>query len=103
MLTLSRGLAQLRPYFTDENRDLFRVLLNATSAAEANLALQVLSPSVPEKTLVTACNLREVLRGAAGVAVPDARRRADAHQNGELGQAHGNAGQDAARRSGSSS
>ncbi len=63
MLTLSRGLAQLRPYFTDENRDLFRVLLNATSAAEANLALQVLSPSVPERTLVTACNLREVLRG----------------------------------------
>jgi hypothetical protein len=63
VLTLSRGLAQLRPYFTDENRDLFRVLLNATSAAEANLALQVLSPCVPERTLVTACNLREVLRG----------------------------------------
>jgi len=37
-------------------------LLNATSAAEANLALEVLRKSVPEKALVTACNLREVLR-----------------------------------------
>ncbi len=42
---------------------MFRVLLNATSAAEANLALEVLRQSVPEKVLVTACNLREVLRG----------------------------------------
>lgn len=41
---------------------MFRVLLNATSAAEANLALEVLRQSVPEKVLVTACNLREVLR-----------------------------------------
>lgn len=62
MLTLASGLAHLRPHFTDENRDLFRVLLNATSAAEASLALQVLCSAVPEKTLVTACNLREVLR-----------------------------------------
>jgi hypothetical protein len=62
MLTLSTGLARIRPHFTDENRDLFRVLLNATSAAEANLALQVLAASVPERSLVTACNLREVLR-----------------------------------------
>lgn len=41
---------------------MFRVLLNATSAAEANLALEVLRQSVPEKVLVIACNLREVLR-----------------------------------------
>lgn len=41
---------------------MFRVLLNATSAAEANLALEVLRQTVPEKALVTACNLREILR-----------------------------------------
>lgn len=62
MLRLASGLALLRPHFTDENRDMLRVLLNATSAAEAALALQVLSDSVPEKALVTACNLREVVR-----------------------------------------
>ncbi len=62
VLTHATRLAKLRPYYTEDNRDLFRVLLNATSAAEANLALQVLTPLVPERTLVTACNLREVLR-----------------------------------------
>ena len=62
MLTLTSGLGQLRPHYTDETRDLFRVLLNATSATEANLALEVLRESVPEKALITACNLREVLR-----------------------------------------
>jgi hypothetical protein len=62
VLTLASGLARLRPHFADENRELFRVLLNATSAAEAALALEVLSADVPEKVLVTACNLREVIR-----------------------------------------
>jgi quinol monooxygenase YgiN len=62
VLTLTSGLAQLRPHYNDETRDLFRVLVNATSAAEANLALDVLRQLVPEKPLVTACNLREVLR-----------------------------------------
>jgi hypothetical protein len=62
VLTLAGGLARLRPHFIDDNRDLVRVLLNATSAAEANLALQVLALTVPEKPLVVACNLREVLR-----------------------------------------
>lgn len=62
MLTLATGLSRLRPYFTDDDRDLFRVLLNATSAAEATLALHVLTSNVPEKALVTACNLREVLQ-----------------------------------------
>lgn len=62
MLTATSGLSQLRPHYTDSNRDLFRVLLNSTSAAEANLALSLLSETVPEKPLVTAANLREVLR-----------------------------------------
>lgn len=62
MLTATGSLAQLRPHFTGESRELLRVLLNATSSAEANLALDVLRDTVPEKALVNACNLREVLR-----------------------------------------
>jgi len=61
VLTATAGLAHLRPHYTDETRDLFRVLLNATSIAEASLALQELRDVVPEKALITACNLREVL------------------------------------------
>lgn len=61
MLTATGSLAQLRPHYITEARDLFRVLLNATSATEANLALKVLSETVPDKVLVNACNLREVL------------------------------------------
>lgn len=62
VLTATTGLARLRPLYAPETRDMFRVLLNATSAAEANLALEVLRRTTPEKALVTACNLREVLR-----------------------------------------
>lgn len=62
MLTATTGLSQIRAHYDGESRDLLRVLLNATSAAEANLALEVLKDNVPEKALVTACNLREVLR-----------------------------------------
>jgi hypothetical protein len=62
LLTVSAGLSQLRPHYTSETRELFATLLNATSAAEASLALEVLRKVVPEKPLVTACNLREVLQ-----------------------------------------
>jgi hypothetical protein len=62
LLTQTAGLGQLRSFHTSETRELFHVLLNASSAAEANLALEVLRGLVPEKPLVTACNLREVLR-----------------------------------------
>lgn len=62
LLTATGSLAQLRPHFTRESRELLRVLLNSTSPAEANLALDVLRETVPEKALVNACNLREVLR-----------------------------------------
>lgn len=62
MLTATGGLLSIRPYYVDENRDLFQILLNAVSSTEANLALEVLSESVPEKSLVAACNLREVLK-----------------------------------------
>ncbi len=61
MLTATGSLAQVRPHYVGDDRDLMRVLLNATSTAEANLALDVLRGTVPEKVLVNACNLREVL------------------------------------------
>jgi hypothetical protein len=62
LLTATDGLAQLRPHYSHETRELFNVFLNATSHGEANLALEVLRTTVPEKALVTACNLREVVR-----------------------------------------
>lgn len=62
MLGTATTLAQIRSHYDGETRDLVRVLLNATSAAEANLALQALRGPVPEKVLVSLCNLREVLR-----------------------------------------
>jgi len=62
VLTLTTGLSQLRPHYTDDTRDLFGVLLNSTSAAEANLALHILQDTVPDRALVTACNLREALK-----------------------------------------
>lgn len=62
MLTATSGLAQVREHYQEETRDLLRVVLNSTSAAEANLALEVLRASMPEKALVCACNLREVIR-----------------------------------------
>ncbi|TLM83242.1 MAG: hypothetical protein FDZ75_07530 [Actinobacteria bacterium] len=62
MLTATSGLAAIRDVYEGESRDLLRVLMNATSVAEANLALEVLKATAPEKTLVSACNLREVLR-----------------------------------------
>jgi hypothetical protein len=61
MLTATSGLSQIRPHYTAANRDLMKVLLNATSPTEANLALEVLKDSIPEKALVSCCNLREVL------------------------------------------
>lgn len=66
MLTATTGLASIRPHYAHEARDLLRVLLNSTSSAEANLALEVLKLSVDEKALVSACNLREVLRSLPG-------------------------------------
>jgi len=62
VLTATTGLTRLRPLYEPQTRDMFRILLNATSAAEANLALEVLRQTVPDRVLVTACNLREVLR-----------------------------------------
>lgn len=55
-------LEGLRAHYAGEKRYLLRVLLNSTSAAEASLALDALRPMMPEKVIVHACNLREVIR-----------------------------------------
>lgn len=47
-------------YETD--RDLHRVVLNATSWVEANLAADLLAESIPEKALVTVANIREAIK-----------------------------------------
>lgn len=63
MLTLARGLAELRPYAAvGEGTDLVRVVLNAAADLEARIALGMLKLYVPDRQLVTAVNLREVLR-----------------------------------------
>lgn len=61
MLTATGCLSVLRPHYVGDTRDLLRVLLNATSPTEANLALDVLRSTMTDKELVHACNLREVL------------------------------------------
>lgn len=42
--------------------ELHRIVLNATSWVEANLAVELLSGEVPERALVTAANIREVIK-----------------------------------------
>lgn len=61
MLTTATPLGLIGEHYRGECRELFHIVLNSTSATEANIALEVLSGSVPERTLVAACNLREVL------------------------------------------
>jgi hypothetical protein len=62
VFTVSVGLPQLKACYTSETRELLSIVINSTSAAEANLALEALKDSIPEYVLVTACNLREVLQ-----------------------------------------
>lgn len=66
MLTATTGIASIREFYTQENRDLFNLVFNACSAAEANLALNLLVDEVPEKVLVACVNLREVLHDLPG-------------------------------------
>lgn len=62
MQTTTKTLEQIRPYYTDDTKYLFQVLLNATSVVEANIALDLLKKYVPDRALVRAVNLREVLK-----------------------------------------
>jgi hypothetical protein len=63
LLTAVSDITALRPHFRSHNRELLCTLLNARNVAEANLALDVLKDEVAAKTLVKACNMREVLQG----------------------------------------
>lgn len=62
MVVVTRGLTAVRTHYAGERRELLRILLNATSPAEADFALHILREFVPEKDLVAAVNIREVLR-----------------------------------------
>jgi hypothetical protein len=54
-------LERIRSHYASDP-DLSRVVLNAASWVEANLAVEVMNESATEKTLVTAANIREVIR-----------------------------------------
>lgn len=54
-------LEEARPHFASDP-DLSRVVLNATSWVEANLAVELLEESVPCRALVTAANIRETIK-----------------------------------------
>jgi hypothetical protein len=62
VLTTTQSLTKIRPHYTPDTTYLFRIVLNATSVVEANIALDLLSRTVPERALVTTMNLREVLK-----------------------------------------
>lgn len=62
MITTSHALERVRSHYDTDTKYLFRILLNATSVVEANIALGLLLKSVPERDLVAAVNLREALK-----------------------------------------
>lgn len=61
MRSVEPMLAQTRLHYSSDP-DLYRVVLNAVSWVEANLAVELLSESVPEKALVTVANIREAVK-----------------------------------------
>jgi hypothetical protein len=61
VIAVVRGLAAVRSHYASQ-RELLRILLNAASPAEADFALHILRETVPEKDLLAAVNIREVLR-----------------------------------------
>ena len=60
MLTATSGIASVRESYTAETQELFNLVVNSQSQAEAHLALNLLADNVPERTLVAAVNLREI-------------------------------------------
>ena len=98
MLTATSGLATLRAHYTGETRDLMRILLNATSAAEANLALEVLKDVGSRQGT---CRRLQPARGALRVAVlpvRDVGGRGDPGKGGGSRAPHRRHGKGAARR-----
>jgi len=62
VIKTSRGLALIRDYYNDETCYMFRIVLNSTSALEANIALELLLKSVPDRALICAVNMRELFK-----------------------------------------
>jgi len=63
MIATAKGLVELRPFAAQgEETDLVRVVLKAASDLETRIALGMLKLYVPDRQLVIAVNLREVLR-----------------------------------------
>lgn len=65
MVSALATLPLLRQHI-DADEDLVRIVANARSRVEANLALGILRESLPERVLVAAINLREVLAALPG-------------------------------------
>ncbi|MRR11194.1 hypothetical protein EG835_01595 [bacterium] len=55
-------IARLKQHYGPDTKYLFQVLLGSVSIIEANIALDLLLKSIPERDLVAAVNLREALR-----------------------------------------
>ncbi|MHB8705044.1 MAG: hypothetical protein ACYC77_00855 [Coriobacteriia bacterium] len=60
VVTITRSLPVLQEYYA-EAPELFSAVLNARSQFEANLALDIMRETMPERVLIAAVNLREVL------------------------------------------
>lgn len=61
MVPVQPLLEQARSHYSADP-DLHQVVLNAASWVEANLAVELLADTVPEKALVTMANLREAIK-----------------------------------------
>jgi hypothetical protein len=61
MLGVSQARIDLHDHLVEETGDLLRTLVNAGSLAEAGFALSLVRDIMPERTVMTALNLREVL------------------------------------------
>lgn len=62
MIATTQSLARIRQHYNADTKYLFRILLNATSVVEANIALDLLLKYVPERDLTVAVNLREAIK-----------------------------------------
>jgi len=62
VIATTHTLARIRQHYTPDTKYLYRILLNATSVVEANIALDLLLKHVPERDLTVAVNLREAIK-----------------------------------------
>lgn len=60
-IQIPRYVESIRPHYFGEHHEMLRIVLNAVSPVEADLALGLVEPHLPPRALVTALNLREAL------------------------------------------